>query len=740
MLDLGLNKAQVAKMISGFPQVLGCSIEKNLKPTVQWMLDLGLNKAQVSKVILVFPALLGYSLEKNMKVKWELLRCFLSKDSTLELVAAFPPIFGYKLDRLRSRIECLDDEGKIRKLASAMSLSQADFDRRFCSACPETSRAYNVVLVTSMNDEGKHDLGELPVYSPLYTSSRAPGHLGVNIFPEEPFGRWTYLLDPGSMFFELIPSNSTCGMASAIPAWEAEVGGRYELLVTSYSGLCRCRTGDTLLVHAMYGKMPSGKPRNSIAPSNRDAQSEHSLPRFRCASAFAMSLDDLGLSSDSELTGDVHHQESENSEGDFREFAKSLGVDAEDGDLLWVAKEAFEAPLPSGWSEHLDPEGRVYFFSQVTQQSSWSHPMDDVFRELIQLIKSVRRLDPPEASVMEAVQSHLQSTHDRATAALEGWSGPYMAEDGEYFCNFQQGVSTWHNPVEQWQTDLAVRQQVLHRCLLQGFAKASNGISSSEAGSEKSDVLPALPLHLARPSADKEAAPPSPSSARSYATCISARSISVTPRSRRPSLCGSEAAGSRNASKSKMGAAQSRLSSRSKSGRSLDEEAFGTLTEQPETARQQMGNPPIRSYADAKLRAAQGYQVRLPHGLAAEPGNSTPADAAALLAANGIYQASPAVEKVVFQHLSSAGFKIYRDEQVLPSGKVKHGWLLSGQGEPLYGESLSVPLAASWRCYKGPEPAPRFRAFKAVAEAVYQVVDDAEVATKEALKAEETLC
>ncbi|CAL1145318.1 unnamed protein product, partial [Cladocopium goreaui] len=127
-------------------------------------------------------------------------------------------------------------------------------------------------------------------------------------------------------------------------------------------------------------------------------------------------------------------------------------------------------------------------------------------------------------------------------------------------------------------------------------------------------------------------------------------------------------------------------------------------------------------------------------------GTSAAADAVALLvssagceAANGIYQASPAA-KVVFQHLSSAGFKIFRDEQVLPNGKVKHGWLLSGQGEPLYGlpsESLSVPLAAAWRCYKAPAPAPRFRAFKAVAEAVYQVVDDAEVATKEAFKAEE---
>ena len=141
MLDLGLSKAQVAKIISVSPQVLGYSIEQNLKPTVQWMLDLGLNKAQVSKVISVFPPVLGYSLEKNMKVKWDMLRCFLSRDCTLELVSSFPPIFGYKVDRLRSRIEWLDNQGQIRKLASAMFLSQADFDRRYGSACPKTFRA-----------------------------------------------------------------------------------------------------------------------------------------------------------------------------------------------------------------------------------------------------------------------------------------------------------------------------------------------------------------------------------------------------------------------------------------------------------------------------------------------------------------------------------------------------------------------------------------------------------------------
>lgn len=54
------------------------------------------------------------------------------------------------------------------------------------------------------------------------------------------------------MFFELLPKDST----TPIPAWEAQVGGCYELVVTSYSGLCRCRLGETVNVHAMYGKMP----------------------------------------------------------------------------------------------------------------------------------------------------------------------------------------------------------------------------------------------------------------------------------------------------------------------------------------------------------------------------------------------------------------------------------------------------------------------------------------------------
>ena len=52
--DVGLGRAQVAKVVAGFPNVLGLSIEGNLKATVAWLEDVGLGRAQVAKVIGVF--------------------------------------------------------------------------------------------------------------------------------------------------------------------------------------------------------------------------------------------------------------------------------------------------------------------------------------------------------------------------------------------------------------------------------------------------------------------------------------------------------------------------------------------------------------------------------------------------------------------------------------------------------------------------------------------------------------
>lgn len=74
---------------------------------------------------------------------------------------------------------------------------------------------------------------------------------------------------------------------------------------------------------------------------------------------------------------------------DFAQFVNYLGVGdesiVEDETLLKIVQEAYVAPLPPNWSEFSDPEGRIYFYNYATEQSSWAHPTDKTYRELIQV-------------------------------------------------------------------------------------------------------------------------------------------------------------------------------------------------------------------------------------------------------------------------------------------------------------------------------------------------------------------
>mmetsp|Transcript_14063 Transcript_14063/g.39847 ORF Transcript_14063/g.39847 Transcript_14063/m.39847 type:complete len:495 (+) Transcript_14063:293-1777(+) len=58
---------------------------------------------------------------------------------------------------------------------------------------------------------------------------------------------------------------------------------------------------------------------------------------------------------------------------------------------LWIIDRALEAPLPDGWQEHCDPEGRSYYYNTASQQSTWDHPMDDHFREMMKSASAQRK-------------------------------------------------------------------------------------------------------------------------------------------------------------------------------------------------------------------------------------------------------------------------------------------------------------------------------------------------------------
>ena len=55
---------------------------------------------------------------------------------------------------------------------------------------------------------------------------------------------------------------------------------------------------------------------------------------------------------------------------------------AADSELLYIAKWAMEAELPSEWMANLDEDGQEYFYNQVTGISQYSHPCDQLYKRM----------------------------------------------------------------------------------------------------------------------------------------------------------------------------------------------------------------------------------------------------------------------------------------------------------------------------------------------------------------------
>jgi len=209
-------------------------------------------------------------------------------------------------------------------------------------------------------------------------------------------------------------------------------------------------------------------------------------------------------------------------------YAASLGIDAESGELdgpeglAWLVQEAFSAPLPIGWTEQCDDEGRIYFSNEWTGQSTWLHPSDVVFREIVSLLKRFRA-DKPEASAEErlaAMQEYLDMAQQRCQDALEGWSGPYFEfledEKVAYFHNSELDVSSWCDPVADLQRDLALRYRILLRCFFLEHVEAQEHLDRPSQAASKQRWRP-QPLEMTPKKHDApQSPPPSAKSAQSF--------------------------------------------------------------------------------------------------------------------------------------------------------------------------------------------------------------------------------
>ncbi|NXL61731.1 CE164 protein, partial [Chordeiles acutipennis] len=73
------------------------------------------------------------------------------------------------------------------------------------------------------------------------------------------------------------------------------------------------------------------------------------------------------------------------SEKEVRVYAQEIGIDPEmEPELMWLAREALTAPLPPEWKTCQDEvSGSLYYFNFGNGESTWDHPCDDHYKELV---------------------------------------------------------------------------------------------------------------------------------------------------------------------------------------------------------------------------------------------------------------------------------------------------------------------------------------------------------------------
>ena len=102
--------------------------------------------------------------------------------------------------------------------------------------------------------------GGLPMPCTMYASSEC--YFGLNLKPMSKPSEVTYTIMPNMAYFEFLPhESSTSGLSRDSPLrlvdlTDLEVGKEYELIITTYAGLCRYRVGDILRVTGFHNAAP----------------------------------------------------------------------------------------------------------------------------------------------------------------------------------------------------------------------------------------------------------------------------------------------------------------------------------------------------------------------------------------------------------------------------------------------------------------------------------------------------
>lgn len=188
-------------------------------------------------------------------------------------------------------------------------------------------------------------------------------------------------------------------------------------------------------------------------------------------------------------------------------YARYLGIDTDaDHDLLWIAVESLEAPLPAYWSEHFDNLDRVFYYNSQTHVSSWTHPLEHAYREMYATIADFRHSDlsPMErAEKLDKVSSECEQLEQEVDHQMRSWAKHRDEGSGEYFYfNAKARESTWTDPRPAQQDTLYLKLKLV-RFLFQDCSRfvvdASERAAAARHGQEQEQKSHKVPSQKTLP-------------------------------------------------------------------------------------------------------------------------------------------------------------------------------------------------------------------------------------------------
>ena len=140
-----VDEKNIVRILTAFPEILGLSIEENLKPKVEWLKEQGVDEKNIGKILTIFPQILGCStnrIEEQLKTfeYFGINRIFILTNCTKYLINSSQTIYA-KMKFIQEKNIC-NENSSIEDKIKILNLSWIKFKKQFRLSKEELFKRY----------------------------------------------------------------------------------------------------------------------------------------------------------------------------------------------------------------------------------------------------------------------------------------------------------------------------------------------------------------------------------------------------------------------------------------------------------------------------------------------------------------------------------------------------------------------------------------------------------------------